>query len=128
MHPVTPSVLRYSDVELILGQEVYYVIILLEYFHSRDQNSPLAVRLPIDWALSRRLPFTFGLVSTCFKCNIEDESLVDQVKSWCERESNGTYKTVDARTSAEKRATSVLESTIKHDGSRFSVVKALGRL
>ena len=36
-------------------------------------------------------------------------------------ESYGTYKTVDTRSSADKRASSILESTIKLDVFRYSV-------
>ena len=100
LQPVTPSALRYSDVELILGQDVYYLIRPMEYFRSRDQTSPLAVRLPVVLVFCGYLSSTYSLVSACFKLNIEDVSLVDQIKSWYEIDSDGAYKTVDARSSA----------------------------
>ena len=58
----------------------------------KSQKSPFAVRLPIVWVLSGPLPASTGLISTCLHCNIEDVSLVEQVKSWYELESYGTYK------------------------------------
>ena len=53
------------------GQEVYHAIRPLEYFAADEKCSLFAVRLPIGWVLSGPLPSSSGLVSTCFKANME---------------------------------------------------------
>ena len=57
----------------------------------------------------------------CFKGIVEDNSLVEQVKKWYELESNGTYKSADPRSASDKQARKTLESTILHEGTRYSV-------
>ena len=47
--------------------------------------------------------------------------MVEQVKSWYELESYGTYKQVDARSSDDKRANKILEASTIHDGDRYAV-------
>ena len=72
---------------MILGQDVYHAIRPLEYFAADEKSSPFAVRLPIGWVLSGPLPSSSGLVSTCFKANMEqDFELASQVKSWYDME------------------------------------------
>ena len=67
---------------MILGQDVYHTIRLLEYFSADEKRSPVAVPLPIGWVLSGPLPSSSCLTSTCFKVNIEhDNELASQVKS-----------------------------------------------
>ena len=67
------------------------------------------------------IPASTGLISTCLHCNIEDVSLVEQVKSWYELESYGTYKQVNVRSSDDKRANKILEASTIHDGDRYAV-------
>ena len=121
LEPIDSVEFRYADVEMILGQDVYEYICPLEYCQDKSQKSPFAVRLPIGWVLSGPLPASTGLISTCLHCNIEDVSLVEQVKSWYELESYGTYKQVDARSSDDKRANKILEASTIHDGDRYAV-------
>ena len=45
------------------------------------------------------------------------------MKNWYELESYGTFKQADPRSSADKRAQNILDSTTLHDGSRYSVGK-----
>ena len=87
LEPIDSVEFRYADVEKILGQDVYEYICPLEYCQDKSQKSPFAVRLPIGWVLSGPLPASTGLISTCLHCNIEDVSLVEQVKCWYELES-----------------------------------------
>ena len=121
LEPIDSVEFRYADVDMILGQDVYEYICLLEYCQDKSQKSPFSVRLPIGWVLSGPLPASTGLISTCLHCNIEDVSLVEQVKSWYELESYGTYKQVDARSSDDKRANKFLEASTIHDGDRYAV-------
>ena len=106
---------------MILGQDVFHAIKPLEYFQGRNQNTPVAVRMPIGWVLSGPLPSPIGVRATIFKCNVEDVALADQVKKWYELESYGTFKQADPRSSADKREQKVLDSTTIHDGSRYVV-------
>ena len=66
---------KYSNgnIEMILGQDVYNAIRPLEYFAADEKCSPFAVRLPKGWILSRPLPSSSSLVSTCFKANVEQD-------------------------------------------------------
>ena len=121
LQPIKPIVYNYSDVEMILGQDVFHAIKPLEYFQGRNQNTPVAVRRPIGWVLSGPLPSPIGVRATTFKCNVEDVALADQVKKWYELESYGTFKQADPRSSADKRAQKILDSTTIHDGSRYIV-------
>ena len=121
LQPIKPSVYNYSDVEMILGQDVFHAIKPLEYFQGRNQNTPVAVRMPIGWVLSGPLPSPIGVRATTFKCNVEDVALADQVKKWYELESYGAFKQADPRSSADKHAQKILDSTTIHDGSRYIV-------
>ena len=96
---------------MILGQDVFHAIKPLEYFQGRNRNTPVAVRMPIGWVLSGPLPSPIGVRATTFKCNVEDVALADQVKKWYELESYGTFKQADPRSSADKRAQKILDST-----------------
>ena len=90
-----PVTYCYGNIEMILGQDVYHAIRPLQYFADK-KCSPFAVRLPIGWALSGPLPSSSGLVSTCFKANMEqDFELASQVKSWYDMESYSALQQVD---------------------------------
>ena len=90
LQPIKPIVSNYSDVEMILGQDVFHAIKPLEYFQEGIQKTPVAVRMPIGCILSGPLPSKLGVRANTFKCNVEDVALADQVKIWCELESYGT--------------------------------------
>ena len=66
-----PIVYNYSDVEMILGQDVFRAIKPLEYYQGGNQNTPVAVRVPIGWVLSDPLPSPIGVRAATFKCNVE---------------------------------------------------------
>ena len=121
LQPIKLIVYNYSDVEMILGQDVFDSIKPLEYFQGRNQNTPVAVRMPIGCVLSGPLPSPIGVRTTTFKCNVEDVALADQVKKWYELEFYGTFKEADPRSSADKRAKKILDSTTIHDGSGYVV-------
>ena len=121
LEPIDSVQFRYADVKMFLGQDVYEYICPLEYCQDKSQKSPFAVRFPTGWVLSGPLPASTGLISTCLHCNIKDVSLAEQVKSWYELESYGTYKQVDARSSDDKRANKILEASTIHDGDRYAV-------
>ena len=88
----------YSNIEMILGQDVYHAIRPIEYFESESKCAPVAVRLPIGWVLSGPLPSSSNFASTCFKAIIEPEQdLVEQLRTWYELESCGAMKEVDPR-------------------------------
>ena len=117
-----PVTYCYGNIEMIPGQDVYHAIRPLEYFAADEKYSPFAVRLPIGWVLSGPLPSSSGLVSTCFKANMEqDFELASQVKSWYDMESYGALKQVDPRSSSDARAQEILENTTVHNGKRYNV-------
>ena len=104
---------------MILGQDVYHAIRPLEYFAADEKRSPFAVRLPIGWVLSGPLPSSSGLISKCFKANMEqDFELASQVKSWYDMESYGALKQVDPRSVSDARAHDILENTTVHNGEK----------
>ena len=85
LEPIPLSKYSYSDVEMILGQDVFHCIRPLEYFEADRPNTPIAVRSPLGWVLSGPLPSTTGLFSTCFKAvaSTENDSiLAEQLRSW----------------------------------------------
>ena len=107
---------------MILGQDVYHAIRLLEYFAADEKYSPFAVRLPIGWVLSNPLPSSSGLLSTCFKANMaQDFELASQVNPWYDKESYGALKQVDQLSTADARALVILETTIVHNGKRCDI-------
>ena len=117
-----PVTYCYGNFEMILGQDVYHALRPLEYFAADEKCSPFAVRLPIGWVLSGPLPSSSGLVSTCFKANMEqDFELAGQVKSWYDMESYGALKQVDPRSSSDARAHEILENTTVHNGKMYNV-------
>ena len=125
LEPIALKKYSYTDVEMILGQDVFHSIRPLEYFDSDRKNTPVAVRLPLGWVLSGPLPSTSGFYSTCFKavtCDIKFETaLADQLRNWYDIESQGTYKQVDSRSAADARASKILAETTYHDSSRYQV-------
>ena len=120
LQSIKPIVYNYSDVEMMLEQDVFHAIKPLEYFQGRNQNTPVAVSKPIGWVLSGPLPSPIGVRATNFKCN-EDVALADPVNKWYELYSYGTFKQADPRSSADKRTQKFLDSTTLHDGSRSVV-------
>ena len=77
--------------------------------------------MTIGWVLSGPFPSQNGVRSITFKFNVEDVALTDQVKKRYELESYGTFKQADPRSSADKRARKILDSTTLHNGSRYVV-------
>ena len=61
LEPIPLSKSSYSDVEMILGQDVFHCIRPMEYFEADRPNTPIAVRSPLGWVLSGPLPSTTGL-------------------------------------------------------------------
>ena len=111
----------YGEIDMILGQDVYHAIRPLQYFSPDKKCSPFAVRWPIGWVLSGPPPPSSGLVSTCFKANVEqDYELACQVKSWS-MESYGAFKQVDPRSAADARAQEILGTTTFHNSQRYDV-------
>ena len=112
----------YSNIEMILGQDVYHAIRPIEYFESESKCAPVAVRLPIGWVLSGPLPSSSSFVSSCFKAIVEPEQdLVEQLRTWYELESYCAMKEVDPSSSADRRAVEIFEKITTHDGQRYQV-------
>ena len=107
--------------ELNLGQDAFQAIRPMEYFESDLKNSPVAVRLSLEWVLSGPLPTSSGLIATCFKANTDPDSLPAQLRAWYDIESFGAMKQVDPRSTADKRALEILNDTTYHDGTRYQV-------
>ena len=101
---------------MVLGQTLYHHIPRLGFSHEADRKTPMAVHLPLGWALSGPPPSSSGLLSTCFKCNAEGPQLVSEFKVWYELEGYGTNKQHGARSAANQRAHTLLELTSYHDG------------
>ena len=119
LYPVRYS---YSNIEMILGQDVYHAIRPIEYFESESKCAPVAVRLPIACVLKGPLPSSSNFVSSCFKAIIEPEQdLVEQLRTWYEVESYGAMKEVNPRSSADRRAVEILEKNTTHDDQRYQV-------
>ena len=117
-----PVTYCYGNIEMILGQDVYHAIRPLEYFAADEKCSPYAVRLPIGGVLSGPLPLSSGLVSTCFKENMEhDFELASQVKSRYNIASYGALKRVDPQPAGDARAFDIFENTTVHKGKRYDV-------
>ena len=119
--PLQPEAYKYSDVQVILGQNYFYAFKQIESFESPDVMEPCAVRGAVGWLLSGPQPKSSNLQLSGFKANIDDVLLADRVKSWYELESYGAYKNVDPRSAADQRAAKILETTTIHDGERYSV-------
>ena len=82
LQPLEPQRYSYAEVEKIIGQDAFHAIRPLEYFVTDSKNAPVAVRLPLGWVLSGPLPSSSSLSSTCFRANVENVLLADQVKRW----------------------------------------------
>ena len=124
LEPIPLSKYSYSNVNMILGQDVFHCIRPLEYFEADRPNTPIAVCLPLGWVLSGPLPSTTGLFSTCFKAVTSSENdsiLADQLRSWYDMESFGAHKQVDSRSAADAQAMKILEETKFNDGCRYQV-------
>ena len=48
LEPVNPARYSYSDIEMVIGQNFYYHIRLLDYFHDADRKTPMVFRLPVE--------------------------------------------------------------------------------
>ena len=110
--PIPLSKYSYSDVEMILGQDVLHCIRPLEDFEADRPNTPIAVRSPLCWVMSGTLPSTTRLFSNCFKAVTSSENnsiLAEDLRSWYDLESYGSYKQVD------------YEETTFNDGCRYQV-------
>ena len=120
--PIKPTQYTYEVVEVIIGQDYYHAVRPIEFILGDDKNSPCSVRLPMGWIISGPLPPSINSTSSCFKCVVEKSSLTDQIKSWYELGSNGAFKQVDARSAADKRAFSILNSETVLIGERYIVL------
>ena len=106
-----------SDVDMILGEDVFHFIRPLEYFDSDRKSIPVAVRLSLGWVLSGPLPSMSGFFSTPFKAVTNkdtDSELAAQLRSWYDIESFGAFKQVNSRSAADARAEKILEATTYH--------------
>ena len=119
--PLPSLTKQHSDLKFNLGHDCFHAIRPLKIHGDNSRNSSFAVRLPIGWVLSGPLPSSLVLPCHCFKCTVEDNSLIEQDKNWYELESYGTYKSADPRSASDKQALRTLESNISHDGTRYSV-------
>ena len=121
-----PILLKYSygDVEMILRQDVFHCIHLLEFFGTDRRNTPISIRLQLGWVLSGPLPSTSGLISTCFKAVTQREThstLADQICRLYDVESIWAYKQVEPRYAADACAQKILQDTTYHDLCRYHV-------
>ena len=99
--------ISYSDVELILGQDIYEAIRPIEYVKPTGKNVPMAVLLPIGWVTSGPVDSTTAFLSSMFKvsCTTTDQDLTEEVRRWYDIESFGTLKDVTPRSKADAKAT-----------------------
>ena len=115
--------ISYSDVELILGQDIYEAIRPIEYVKPPGKNVPMAVLLPLGWVTSGPVDSATAFLSSMFKvsCTTADQDLTEEVRRWYDIESFGTLKDVTPRSKADAKATEILERTTRHDGERYEV-------
>ena len=109
---------------MILGQDMFHCIHPLEYFETDGKNTPISVRLPLGWVSSYPLPWTSGLISTCFKAVTQretDSKLADQIRCWYDIESYWAYEQVGPRSAADARAQKILQDTAYHVGCQYAV-------
>ena len=121
LQPLKPLRYSYAEVEMIIGQDAFHAIRPLEYFVTDAKNAPLAVLLPLGWVLSGPLSSGLCPFSTCFRANVDNAILADQVQSWYDIEPFGTFRSVDLRSKADSRAFQTPENTTFHDGERYQV-------
>ena len=82
--PIPPIIYNYSDIQLIIGQDAFFAIHLIDAFEGDPENNPWDVQLPLGWSSCGATPgrTSASFVSTCFKATVEDLSLAEQVKAW----------------------------------------------
>ena len=51
LEPISLQKYRYTDVDIILDQDVFHFVRPLEYFNSDRKSTPLAVRIQLGWVL-----------------------------------------------------------------------------
>ena len=111
-----PAQCSYSNVEMILSQDIYHAIFPLEHFKNVSKCAPVAVHLAIGWVLIGPLPVSSSFISSCCKIVTEPETdLAEKVKSWYDMESYGAVKEVDPRSSLNRRNVEILEKATFND-------------
>ena len=112
---------NYSDVDMIIGQDLFHAIRMLNIFLGKDKYSPIHIRPPIVWVLSSPLLSTSAFIPTCFKSNFDNVDFASQIKSWYKLEPYGALKQVGLRSTSDRRSWVILESSSFHDISRYSI-------
>ena len=92
LEPIEPDRYCYSDIKIVVGQVFYRHIRALGYIQDEERKDPMAVRLPVGGVLSGPFTSSFGLSSTCCKCNVENVDFASQFKASFELKFYGTYK------------------------------------
>ena len=123
--PIKPTQYTYEDDEVIIGQDYYHAVRPIEFILEDDDNLPCLVRLPIGWVIKGPLPPSVVFTSSCFTGVVEDPSLTDQIKSWYELETYEAFKQVNACSTADNYALSILNSETVHNGERYIVLMLL---
>ena len=105
--------ISHSEVKLIVVQENFSVIRLIEFKH-QNKRDPWGVKTPLGWPLSGSLgqlqgrkckaPFYF-----CFA----EEQQNSEVTQWWVIENYGSSKNVESLSEEEKRVQEILQSTTK---------------
>ena len=98
LEPIPLKEYSYANVEIILGQDMFRVILPLEYFETDRKSTPIAVRLPLGGVSVGPLHSTSELFSTCFKADTHiksDFNLADEIRSCYDMELFGADKQVD---------------------------------
>ena len=118
--PLPDLVIDYSQVKILLGQDAFAAICPIEV-SSVDNRTPCAVRTPLGWVASGPLPSKVVKGVSNFKAVVNDDSLAAQLHSWWDIESYAASRSVDPRAKSDRRAVELLESTTRHNGTRYEV-------
>ena len=92
LEPIEPDRYSYSDIKMVVGQVFHRHIRVLGYIQEEEGKKPMAVLLPVGGALSGPFTSSFGLLSTCYKCNFKNVYFASQFKAWYELKFYGTNK------------------------------------
>ena len=110
-----------NDVQVILGQDCYYIHHPFEFKKSEDKAAPWAVKSKIGWALSGPLPAKQAATLATTATSIADDKLANQLSKWWDIESYASNCDVTGDSKEEQRAIKTLEQTTRFNGERYEV-------
>ena len=108
-----------ADAIIILGQDAYHLIRLLECALG-DRNEPWAVKTSMVWAVSGALPKTeINWMAALCNLFVTSDTLADEMKRWGDKETYASVCDASRRSKKETIAQTNLENTTRHNGERY---------